>query len=277
MNISIAHLQGGEVSGSIDESTRHAMSKYAHLHFPSTQRSAEYLIRMGERPDTILSIGCPSSDIARTLDRNLSASVVNDRGGGAEIDVNRPFLLVVFHPTTTEYGDEKREMEELLEALERAAMPTILLWPNIDAGSDHISKAVRKFRDQRAPSWLRTLINVTPENYLRILANAACAIGNSYSFVRDARFFRHARRVGWEPPGWPGMDRSVTPSVPMADDILAALRFQLAHGSYPPSKLYGDGYVSERIADRLARASLYVQKRLHFVYETERVSAVAAD
>jgi len=277
MNISIAHLQGGEVSGSIDESTRHAMSKFAHMHFPSTQRSAEYLIRMGERPDTVLSIGCPSSDIARTLDRNLSPGVVNGRGGGAEIDVSRPFLLVVFHPTTTEYGGEKREMEELLKALERAAMPTILLWPNIDAGSDHISKAVRRFRDQRAPGWLRTLINVTPEDYLRILANTACAIGNSSSFVRDAGFFGTPVVLVGNRQDGREMDSNVVRSEPVAEEIFGALRFQLAHGGYQPSRLYGDGYVSERIADRLARVSLYVQKRLHFVYETAEVSAVAAD
>src|SRR5215471_6301505 len=95
MNICIAHIQGGEVSGSIDESARHAISKFAHFHFPSTQRSAEYLIRMGERPDTILSVGCPSSDIARKLDRALTPEIINASGAGAEIDVTRPFLLVL--------------------------------------------------------------------------------------------------------------------------------------------------------------------------------------
>ena len=71
MNITLVHIQGGEVSGSIDESARHAISKFAHFHFPSTARSAEYLVRMGERPDTILGTGCPSSDIARSLDRQI--------------------------------------------------------------------------------------------------------------------------------------------------------------------------------------------------------------
>src|SRR5215510_693944 len=90
MNICIAHIQGGEVSGSIDESARHAITKFAHFHFPSTSRSAEYLIRMGENPDTILGIGCPSSDIARKLDRRLAPEVVNTGGSGAWIDVAKP-------------------------------------------------------------------------------------------------------------------------------------------------------------------------------------------
>src|SRR5882762_351941 len=117
MNICIAHIQGGEVSGSIDESARHAISKFSHYHFPSTQRSATYLRRMGERPDTILAIGCPSSDIALRLDCTLAPEMVNASGSGASIDVTRPFLLVVFHPTTTEYGSEYQQMEVLLAAL----------------------------------------------------------------------------------------------------------------------------------------------------------------
>src|SRR5262245_18904793 len=117
MNICIVHVQGGEVSGSIDESARHAITKFAQFHFPSTARSAEYLVRMGERPDTILGTGCPSSDIARTLERTLESSIVNSRGSGAQIDVDKPFLLVLFHPTTTEFGGERAQMEALLKAL----------------------------------------------------------------------------------------------------------------------------------------------------------------
>ncbi|MGE0760307.1 MAG: UDP-N-acetylglucosamine 2-epimerase, partial [Pirellulaceae bacterium] len=189
MNICIAHIQGGEVSGSIDESARHAITKFSHFHFPSTRRSAEYVIKMGERPDTILSVGCPSSDIARQLDRTLLPEILNNRGSGAHIDPARPFQLVIFHPTTTEYGSEEHQMSELLAALRILEQPTVLLWPNIDAGSNHVSKLIRQFRDQWQPDWLRTLNNHSPEEYLKVLANAACAIGNSSSFVRDAGYF----------------------------------------------------------------------------------------
>src|SRR5262249_33135901 len=166
-----------------------AISKLAHYHFPSTRRAAEYLIRMGEPPETILGVGCPSSDIARVMDRNLASAVVNSTGSGAWIDVEKPFLLVIFHPTTTRYGGEQRQMRELLSALESLAIATILLWPNIDAGSEHISKEIRVFRDQRAPTWLRTITNLVPEDYLKVLSRAACAVGNSSSFVRDAGYF----------------------------------------------------------------------------------------
>src|SRR5262245_40098756 len=97
MNICIVHIQGGEVSGSIDESARHAITKFAHYHFPSTRRSAEYLLRMGERPETILGVGCPSSDIARELEQALPADAINATGSGAYIDPQQPFQLVIFH------------------------------------------------------------------------------------------------------------------------------------------------------------------------------------
>jgi UDP-hydrolysing UDP-N-acetyl-D-glucosamine 2-epimerase len=267
MNICIAHIQGGEVSGSIDESARHAISKFAHYHFPSTRRSAEYLVRMGESPETILAVGCPSSDIARTFDRTLTHEVVHSIGGGAQIDVGEPFLLVLFHPTTTEYGGERREMEEVLEALSRVRMPTILLWPNIDAGADHISKAIRVFRDHVKPDWLRTITNLSPENYLRVLANTACAIGNSSSFVRDASYFGTPvvlvgnRQEGRE------TDVHVVPVPPLADDITAAIEAHLMRGRYAPSTLYGDGHVSDRIARALTRLRPYVQKRLHYIHD----------
>jgi UDP-hydrolysing UDP-N-acetyl-D-glucosamine 2-epimerase len=267
MNICIAHIQGGEVSGSIDESTRHAITKFAHFHIPATRRSAEYLLRMGEHPETILAVGCPSSDIGFGLDRTLTSDVLNARGNGATIDVSSPFLLVIFHPTTTEYGKERQQMEELLNALAGLRMQTLLLWPNIDAGADHISKAIRVFRDQTPQPWLRVLTNLSPENYLKVLCNSACAVGNSSSFVRDASYFGTpvvlvgARQYGRE------MDDHVMPVMPVAAEVAGGIRSQLAHGRYEPSTLYGDGQVSGRIAAALAQLTPYVQKRLHYICE----------
>jgi len=267
MNICIAHLQGGEVSGSIDESARHAITKFAHYHFPSTQRAAEYLVRMGEHPETILAVGCPSSDIARQLDYRLKPDLVNTGGGGAPIDVDRPFLLVLFHPTTTEYGGEHQQMEALLGALDHLRLQTILLWPNIDAGANHISKAIRVFRVNHQPNWLRTLTNLAPGDYLKVLANAACAIGNSSSFVRDASYFGTPvvlvgnRQEGRE------TDLHVVSAAAVTEEIVAATYAQLAHGRYAPSTLYGDGQVSERIARALCELTPRVRKRLHYIYD----------
>jgi hypothetical protein len=209
----------------------------------------------------------PNELETKKLDRTLLPEIVNSAGSGTWIDVAEPFLLVIFHPTTTEYGSERPQMEELLNALGILKTQTILLWPNIDAGADHISKAIRVFRDRTPRTWLWTLTNLSPENYLKVLSNASCAIGNSSSFVRDASYFgtpvvlAGARQDGRE------IDEHVLPSAMLAPDIVSAVKTQLTHGRYRPSTLYGDGRVAERIAESLARLTPYVQKRLHYVYE----------
>jgi UDP-hydrolysing UDP-N-acetyl-D-glucosamine 2-epimerase len=264
MNLTVVHLQGGEVSGSIDESARHCITKLAQFHFPSTKRSADYLVRMGERPDTVLGVGCPSSDIARTLDRTLDPKIINGRGGGVTIDVDKPFLLVVFHPVTTEYGGERAQMIELLSAVEDVGTQTVLLWPNIDAGADHISKAVREHRVKRPNNKLRTLTNLTPEDYLKVLARTACAVGNSSSFVRDAGFLGTPVVLVGNRQECRERDVHVTQVNPTRAETADAIRKQLAHGRWPPSTLYGDGHVSERIAKALVELAPYIQKRLAF-------------
>jgi len=267
MNICIVHIQGGEVSGSIDESARHAITKLAHYHFPSTKRSADYLVRMGESPDSILGVGCPSSDIARLLVPSITSEMVNSTGSGATIDIDQPFLLVVFHPTTTTYGGERKQVEEILLALSKLQTQTLMLWPNIDAGADHISKAIRLFRDREAPNWLRTITNLSPEHYLNLLGRVSCAVGNSSSFVRDAGYFGTPVVLVGDRQEGRETDEHVTHVEPSAAQVLRAIRKQVRHGSYAPSKLYGDGLVSGRIADGLVDLTPYVQKRLHYIYD----------
>ncbi|MFN9264105.1 MAG: UDP-N-acetylglucosamine 2-epimerase [Acidobacteriota bacterium] len=275
MNLCLFHIQGGEVSGSIDESARHAISKLSQFHFPSTARAAEYLVRMGERPESILGVGCPGSDLAREMDRSLRADIVNAAGSGAWIDTEKPFLLVIFHPTTTRYGGEMRQMSELLEALGRIAMPTVLLWPNIDAGSEQISKSIRVFRDQNAPVWLRTITNLMPEEYLAVLGRAACAVGNSSSFVRDAGYFGTPVVLVGERQEGRETDEHVVRAAPAADEVAETISRQLAHGRYAPSELYGDGRVARRIAAALVNLTPFVQKRLHYIYDLPKAGGMA--
>lgn len=274
MNLTLVHIQGGEVSGSIDESARHAISKFAQYHVPSTARAAEFLIRMGEREDSILTIGCPSSDIARALDTRVDLSHLNHAGSGAHINFQEPYLLALFHPTTTEFGGEAAQMEALMGALNDIRKPTLLLWPNIDAGSDHISKVIRRFRDQFSTNtWMRVLTNLDPETYLQVLSRATCAIGNSSSFVRDASYFGTPvvlvgnRQAGRE------RGAHVTHVPPTQSEIFTALNAQLRHGRYASSTLYGDGNVGPRVAEAVAQLSLYSQKQLAYVQEENLAAA----
>ncbi len=268
MNIPIAHVQGGEVSGSIDESARHAISKFAQFHFPSTHRSAEYLIRMGERPETILAVGCPSSDIAKRMDRTLTFDVLHSQGSGATIDLEQPFLLVVFHPTTTEFGEEVEQVEELLAALAEIGQQTVMLWPNIDAGSDHISKSIRRFRTKEDCPWLRVITNLSPEDYLRVLANTACAVGNSSSFVRDAGYFGTPVVLAGHRQDGREHDVHLIRTETRTAEIVAAVQSQLKHGRYSASTLFGDGNVAQKICQGLVELTPYVQKRIAFADET---------
>jgi UDP-N-acetylglucosamine 2-epimerase len=197
----------------------------------------------------------------------IRSDVINGTGSGTIIDIEKPFLLVVFHPTTTSYGGERKQVEEILLALSKLQMQTVMLWPNIDAGADHISKAIRLFRDREAPNWLRTLTNLSPEHYLNLLARVSCTIGNSSSFVRDAGYFGTPVVLVGDRQEGRETDEHVTRVEPLAAQVLRAVRKQLRHGNYAPSTLYGDGQVSERIAEGLANLKPYVQKRLHYIYE----------
>ena len=265
-NVTLAHIQGGEVSGSVDESARHAITKLAHYHFPATRRAAEFVTRMGETPDTVFPVGCPCGDFIRQLDLKLPDDVFAGGDPAVVVDPRKPYFLVIYHPVTTEFGDERHQVSELLGALEEFHRPTVWLWPNIDAGSDHISKELRRFRTQKHPEWLKFLVNFTPENFQRVLANAACAIGNSSSFVRDSTFTGAPvvligdRQEGREL----GHNAVVVPSE--KDAIRTAIEKQVKHGRYPADALYGDGFAAEKIVARLAEIPLYTQKHLAYIH-----------
>jgi UDP-hydrolysing UDP-N-acetyl-D-glucosamine 2-epimerase len=264
MNLCLAHIQGGEVSGSIDESARHCISKLAQFHFPSTRRSAKFLIRMGELPKTVFHVGCPSGDIAKSLDKSLPEDIF-DNGLGASIKYTAPYMLVVFHPVTTNFGSNGESVEEVLHACASIGNPTIWLWPNIDAGADRVSAAIRRFREKYNPDWLRLVKNFSPDDYQRVLCNASCAIGNSSSFVRDSSFFgTPIVLVGDRQKGREHAENVIKTSCEK-HQIVTAISTQLRNGRYRSSSLYGAGNASERIAEHLTTLDIYVQKQLGYV------------
>lgn len=269
MNISIAHIQGGEVSGSIDESARHAITKFAHLHFPSTLRSEKYIKRMGERKDCVLNVGCPSGDYILDLDQTLPREVFNSVGVGGSVNPEKPFFLVIYHPVTTQFGSEHHQTEQLLNALHKLAHPTVWIWPNIDAGSDDISKVLRVYREHNKANWLHLVKNMDPVTFQKSLKSAACAIGNSSSFIRDSTFSgTPVVLVGDRQVGREHGDNLI--SVPLEESLITrAIQHQLAHGRYPISKLYGDGKASEKIVGHLKKFDPYSQKILHYVFDDE--------
>ncbi|MGB2931784.1 MAG: UDP-N-acetylglucosamine 2-epimerase, partial [Methyloceanibacter sp.] len=188
MNIPVAHTQGGEVTGSIDENVRHAITKLSHIHFAATERAREFLIRMGEQSDTVHVTGCPSIDVLVETDLSLPADIFTRyRGVGAELDPSKPFIVVLQHPVTTEYGAGLAQIEATLKAVDRIGrkgMQAVWLWPNVDAGSDDVAKGLRVFRETHNPDYLHFFRNFAVEDYARLIKNAACIVGNSSSGVR---------------------------------------------------------------------------------------------
>ena len=264
-NICLIHLQGGEISGSIDESTRHAITKLAHYHFPATQRAAEYIVAMGEDPDTVFPLGCPTSDVVLAASNDLPQDVLGRLGVGTSIDFSKPYLLVLFHPVTTDIGHQEEQMDAVLETVRHLNIQTVLLWPNIDAGSDLVSQAIRRFREFHHEFPLHAYKNLPPDIYIPLLNHAACCIGNSSSFVRETSFFgTPVVLVGSRQDG-----REWSPSVirvePLQPEIEAATKNQLAHGRYEASDLYGGPGVSGRIATQISKLTPYAQKQLHYV------------
>ena len=278
MNIPIAHTMGGEISGTIDESIRHAVTKLSHVHFPANQQAADRILRMGEQPDTVHVVGCPRIDlVAEIADAEAKAASTASKAGkawtpdwleregaGAPITLNEPFLLVSQHPVTTEYGDGERQIVETLMALETLRMTTIMLWPNADAGSDDVSRGMRKFREKHRPEYIRFYKNFPVETYVRLMLNCACAVGNSSAPLREGAYIgvptvNIGTRQG-------GRDRAanVMDADTDRDAIVAAVRAQIAHGRYPSDHIYGDGGAGERIANILATTPLRVQKRLSY-------------
>ena len=268
MNIPLAHTMGGEVTGTIDESIRHAITKLAHVHFPANQEAADRIIRLGEMPDAVHVVGCPRMDLVAEViasgGANLDADWLEREGVGGHISVDEPFLLVSQHPVTTEYGHAEEQIFETLMALEELQMPTIMLWPNPDAGSEDLSRGMRKFREHHKPDYIRFYKNFPVETFLRLMKSAACLVGNSSSFIREGSFIgAPAVNVGSRQSG-----RERGPNlidVPYdRHAIVAAVRHQLRHGPYPPAHLYGDGSAGAKIADVLARTPLQVQKRIQY-------------
>jgi UDP-hydrolysing UDP-N-acetyl-D-glucosamine 2-epimerase len=267
LNIPLAHVQGGEVTGSIDEKVRHAVTKLAGLHFVSNAQAADRVVRMGEDPDTVFISGCPSVDIAaRVMDeaRHGFDPFQSYAGVGTRFDTAGGYLVVMQHPVTTEYSDAGAQIQETIEAIQTLTLPTFWFWPNVDAGSDHISKGLRRFRETRAQAPIYFFKNMAPEDFLKLLVNARCLIGNSSVGIREASYLgvpvvnignrqagrdraKNVRDVGYD-----------------AAAIVAAVRAHLANGRYASSPLYGDGKAGERIANILARVPLKIDKRITY-------------
>jgi UDP-hydrolysing UDP-N-acetyl-D-glucosamine 2-epimerase len=269
LNIPVVHVQGGEVTGSIDEKVRHAVTKLSNLHMVSNQRAAQRVLQMGETPASVHVTGCPSIDLAARVaaEGENDFDVYAEMGGagvGRPFGRNEDYLVVMQHPVTTEHEASVVQVEKTLYAINHLGISTFWFWPNVDAGSDGTSAAIRRYREAHDPEHIYFLKNLSPENFLRLLKRSRCIIGNSSVGIRECSFLgvptvnigsRQSRR-----------ERASNVIDVDYDEraIKAAIEEHMVHGPFPSSDLYGDGKSGTRIADLLSSADLSFDKQITY-------------
>lgn len=259
MNIPVAHIQGGEVTGNIDDRVRNAVTQLSDLHLVSTPEAARRVIKMGADPQRTHVTGCPSLDVAETVLKNpgLDFDPVEKYGGvGRRIDYRRGYAVMIQHPVTDEPDQARRQITEVLEAMCAVNLPTFCFWPNPDAGSDGTSEGIRAFRELANPANMHFFLNMKPEDFLKLLFNSRVLVGNSSVGIRECSFLGvpvvniGSRQSGREQGG------NVLDVPCERGAVERAMQKQIAHGRFPSSRLYGDGHAGERVARILATAPL---------------------
>lgn len=268
MNIHVAHIQGGEITGTIDEHIRHAITKLSHFHFASDEPSAQRIRGLGEDPEQVFSPGCPSTDVllsapSYTFDELKAALDPKIKKREWLENLTPDFVLLIHHPVTTEYDTSNQEIEAIAEALRDVEFPILALWPNIDAGSEQIVQAIKKF--ERDIDGRFAVINTLPmETFVNALRHARLLIGNSSAGVREACYFgTPVVNVGTRQQG--RVRTSNVRDVPGdVGAIREALQEQLKRKErYAPEYPYGRGNSGAKIAEKLATIPLgSPQKRL---------------
>lgn len=268
MNIPLIHIQGGEVTGNIDEKVRHAITKLSDLHLVSSVKARERVVRMGEFEDKVFHTGCPSIDLAHDVRENPGFNFdpfAKYGGVGVEnFDLSDPYLVVMQHPVTTEHSQARKHIEITLDAIRELDMPTFWFWPNVDAGSDGTSKGIRVYREKHELDKVRFFKNMEPQDFLRLITNSACLIGNSSVGIRESAYLGipvvniGSRQAGRE------RGANVIDTTYDKREIIRAVQQHLSHGKYPSDTIYGDATAGTQIAELCATQPLHFHKILSY-------------
>ena len=230
MGIPIVHLEGGEQSKSIDDGIRNAITQLATLHFPCTENTKQRIVSMGIDERSVYNVGATSLDMMQVYENT-------------PIEMQKPYLLVIFHTSNAGYTEVDEQFSNLLWALSDLKMETHWIRPNIDTDSDLINFRLNKIK------WpfIHVTDSVKIENFAPLMANAACIVGNSSSGVRESSFLGiPAVNVGDRQAN---RERAAnTIDVPcQTASIIAAINKQIEHGKYEPDYTYGDGHTRGKI------------------------------
>lgn len=268
MNIPLGHIQGGEVTGNIDEKVRHAVTKLADFHFVASENAKERVIKLGELEDSVFNTGCPSIDLAKQVmeEPNIDFLDLYKKYGGVgkELDLRNDYIVVMQHPVTTEYSESKHQINITLEAIKQLNIPTLWFWPNVDAGSDGTSKGIRMFREKNPDLPIHFFKNMEPLDFLRILKYSKCLIGNSSVGIRECAFLgvpvinigsRQNRRE---------RGRNVIDVSYNKEEIINAINIHFLNGHYTNDIVYGGGDAGKRIANTISELKLKYHKTITY-------------
>lgn len=271
MNIPLAHTMGGEVTGTIDESVRHAITKMSHLHFVSNKDSLKRVLKLGEIKKNVFNVGCPRNDLLKEIIKTKKRSIIFKKicnfgvGDMLNLHENEKFIIVLQHPVTTEFKFADKQIASTLIAVERLDIKKIILWPNADAGYEQISSQIRKLRENNYLKNYRIIKNLPIEDYAVLLASAACIVGNSSSAIRDGSFL-----------GTPAVNIGTRQNSRLAGSnvinvgyderkIFSATLKQISKKKFKSSKIYGDGSAAKKIVSILKKIkNINIQKKISY-------------
>ena len=264
MNITLVHIQGGEVTGNIDEKVRHSITKLADYHFVSNNDSKRRIIKMGENRNSIFITGCPSIDIARKIINDKKTKKIKLDGVGSEINLNKDYLVVMNHPDTYDYRSARVNTNKILDAVRKTNMQTVWFWPNPDLGTDSVSEAIRSFREKNIKSKILFVKNLEPETFLKLLNKSRCLIGNSSVGIRECSLMglpvvnigkRQLRRL---------RSNNVLDVKENTTEIFKAINKQIKQKKYKKSYIFGKGNSGKQIAKLLATLKLKNYKQITY-------------
>lgn len=267
MNIPLAHIQGGEVTGNIDEKVRHAITKLSDYHFVASQGAYERVVKLGENPDMVFNTGCPSIDLAAevALNPNLKINPYSKYGGvGNHPDLSNGYVVLMQHPVTNEYRESRKHIEETLEAVKNSDKPVLCFWPNVDAGADGTSNGIRAFREIHHPTHMHFFKNMEGEDFLRLLMHADCLIGNSSVGIRECAYLgvpvvNIGTRQNQRERGHNVID--VDYDAVQIKEAIAKFKQQ---PKPPTSNVYGGGNAGKNIAELLFSLPLHFHKTIQY-------------
>ncbi len=264
LGIPVAHVQGGEVTETIDEASRHAITKLANIHFPATEKSSERILKMGENKDYVFVTGAPGLDPILNKKLMLQEEVFRKYS----LDINKPLILVIQHAVSQEINEADYQMKQTMEAIKDKRIQTIITYPNADAGGRRIIKVIE---DYRSYPFIYIFRNIDHLDFLSLMKNASLMIGNSSCGIIEAPSFKlpfinlGTRQEGRERANNViDVDYNKEEIVKAVDKALSLGFIEFLKDCKNP---YGDGKTGPRIAKILAEITInkdLLQKKMAY-------------